>query len=80
VVADDEIVKVGDTEYECFKVVHTLVGTTIGITPGTGVGSTFVEFWPKDCRSIAPLKVENYLNYIGIETRILIDADPMPSF
>lgn len=79
VVADDEVVKVGDTEYECYKVVHTLVGTTIGIVPGAGVGSTFVEYWPKDCRSIAPLKVENYLNYIGIETRIMVDAYPMPS-
>lgn len=79
VVADDEIVKVGDTEYECFKVVHTLVDTTIGIPSGAGVGSTFVEFWPKDSRSIVSLKVEDYLHYVGVETRILIDADPMPS-
>lgn len=78
VVADDEIVKVGDTEYECFKVVHTLVDTTIGITPGAGVGSTFVEFWPKDERSIVALKVVDSLHYMGVETRILIDADPIP--
>ena len=79
VVADDEIVKVGNTEYECFKVVHTLIDTTIGITPGAGVGSTFVEYWPKDGKSIVALKAEDSLHFVGVETRILIDADPMPS-
>ena len=80
VVADDEIVEIGNQEYECFKVVHTLVGTTLDTTPGDGLGSTFVEYWPKNCRSIAPLKAEDNMHYIGKETRILIYADPMPSF
>lgn len=79
VVADDEIVKAGDTEYECFKVVHTLVGTTLDTAPGAGVGSRIVEYWPKNCRSLAPLKAEDNMHYIGVETRILVDADPMPS-
>ena len=79
VVADDEIVKVGNTEYECIKVVHTLVDTTIGISSGGGVGSTFVEYWPKNCISLAPLKTEDNMHYIGVETRILVEADPMPS-
>jgi hypothetical protein len=65
-------------EYECCKVVHTLVETTLDTTPGAGVGSTIVEYWPNNCRSISPLKVENYLSYIGNETQIIIDADPMP--
>jgi hypothetical protein len=78
VVADDVVVSVGDVEYECFKVVHTLVGTTLGTPSGAGVGSTFVEYWPKDCRSIAPIKVQDYSSYIGIETWVMVDADPMP--
>jgi hypothetical protein len=78
VVADDEIIYVGDVEFECFKVVHTLVETTSRVPAGAGVGSTLVEHWPRDGRSIAPLKVETTVDFVGMETRILVDADPMP--
>lgn len=78
VVADDDIVIVGDKEYECFKVVHRLVGTTLRTPSGDGVGSTFEEFWPKEGVWIAPLKVVDFVHYVGIETRTMVDADPMP--
>ena len=78
VVADDEIVYVGDVEIECFKVVHTLVETTSRVPAGAGVGSTQVEYWPRDGRSIAPLKVETTVDFVGVEIRIAVDADPMP--
>jgi hypothetical protein len=79
VVADDVCVSIGDAEYECFKVVHTLVGSTLSTHSGAGIGSTFVEYWPKDCRAFAPIKMENYVSYIGTETWTLVDADPMCS-
>ena len=78
VVADDAVVVAADVNYECFKVVHTLVDTENSTPGGGGVGSTRVEYWANNGRSIAPLKIESTVTYIGIESFIMIDSDPPP--
>jgi hypothetical protein len=79
VVADDEIVHMGDVQYECFKVVHTLVETSHSASPGAGVGATSIEYWPKDDMSFAPIQYESTIDFMGVETRLMIDADPQPA-
>ncbi|MFC1963287.1 hypothetical protein ACFLVL_01540 [Chloroflexota bacterium] len=76
VVKDDAIVKIGDAEYQCFKVVHTLTDTTNGTPPGDGIGGTLIEYWHKDGKPIAPVKIENSFSYKGTETRIAIGNVP----
>lgn len=78
VVADDAVVVAADVEYECFKVVHTLIETESSIPGGGGIGSTRTEYWANTGLSIAPIKVENTITYIGTETWIMVDADPQP--
>lgn len=78
VVDDDAVVVAGGVEYECFKVVHTLTDTTIGISGGGGIGSTRIEYWVNTGLSIAPIKIENTQTYIGLETWLMVDADPAP--
>ena len=78
VVADDEVVVVGDTEYRCFKVVHTLIDTNISVTSGGGLGSTSIEYWANSGRSVAPLKIEERVQYKGIETWTLVESDITP--
>ena len=75
VVADDAVVVAAGEEYECFKVVHTLVATESKKPGGGGVGSTRVEYWANTGKSIAPLKVENTMSYMGNESRIMVDMD-----
>jgi hypothetical protein len=75
VVADDAVVVAADVEYECFKVVHTLVDTEAKKPGGGGVGSTRVEYWANTGKSIAPLKVESTVSYMGTESRIMVDMD-----
>jgi hypothetical protein len=72
VVADDAIVEMGGVQYQCFKVVHTLIATTNKTPPGGGVGSTVIEYWYKDGKSIGPVKVEDSLDFRGTETQTLI--------
>jgi len=75
VVADDAVVVAAGVEYECFKVVHTLVDTEQSTPGGAGIGSTRIEYWAKTGKSIAPLKVENAISYMGTESRIMVDID-----
>ena len=76
VVADDALVDIGDVQYQCFKVVHTLVDTTTSISPGGGVGSTIIEYWVTTSKSIGPVKVEDSVNFIGKETQIATGEVP----
>jgi hypothetical protein len=78
VVADDTVVVVDGVEYECFKVVHTLADTENSTPGGGGIGSTRIEYWANNGRSIAPLKIVNTISYIGTETMVMVDADPPP--
>ena len=78
VVADDEVVVAADVEYRCFKVVHTLVDTENSTPGGGGVGSTRVEYWANNGRSIAPIKIESTVTYVGTESLIMVDSDPPP--
>ncbi len=75
VVADDAVVVAAGVEYECFKVVHTLVDAGQSKPGGAGEGSTRVEYWANTGKSIAPLKVENNMTYMGTESRIMVDID-----
>ena len=75
VVADDAVVVAADVEYECFKVVNTMVATTNKKPGGGGVDSTRVEYWANTGKSIAPLKSENTSSYMGTESRIMVDMD-----
>ena len=80
VVADDATVELGGVEYQCFKVVHTLIATTNGTPPGGGVGATLIEYWYKDGKSIGPVKVEDSFSYRGTETQIMMGAPPLLPF
>ncbi|MFA4835606.1 MAG: hypothetical protein WC749_06025 [Dehalococcoidia bacterium] len=77
VVADNATVKIGNVEYRCFKVVHTLIDTTNGTPSGGGVGTAITEYWYRDGKSIGPIKIEDSYNYKGTETQIMIDAPPL---
>lgn len=76
VVTDDAIVELRGVEYQCFKVVHTLIATTNGKPPGSGVGATLIEYWYKDDKSIGPVKIEDSFDFRGTETRIMMGAPP----
>ncbi len=76
VVADDAIVEIDGTAYQCYKVVHTLTQTTNGTPPGGGVGSTYVEYWCKDYMSIGPIKIIDTVNFRGTETQIMMGTPP----
>jgi len=75
VVADDVVVVAADVEYECFEVVHTLVNTEQSTPGGGGIGSTRVEYWANNGKSIAPIKVDNTISYMGTESLIMVDMD-----
>jgi hypothetical protein len=77
VVADDAIVEVKGIAYQCYKVVHTLTDTTNHTSPGDGIGTTYVEYWYKNYRSIGPVKIEDSVNFKGTETQIMMDAPPL---
>ena len=77
VVADNEIINLNGIEYECFKVVHTLVATTNDTPPGKGIGSTYVEYWAKSSEFFAPIKYENSVDYRGTESWIMTEIQPL---
>ena len=76
VVADDAIVEIKGTAYQCYKVVHTLIDTTNHTSPGDGIGATYIEYWYKNYKSIGPVKIEDSVNFKGTETQIMMDAPP----
>ena len=75
VVADDAVVVAAGVEYECFEVVYTLIATEQSTPGGAGVGSTRTEYWPNSGKSIAPIKIEGAISYMGIESRIMVDME-----
>jgi hypothetical protein len=80
VVSDDATIEIGGVAYQCFKLIHTLTASTTNTLPGGGIGSTIIEYWNKNNKSIGPLKVENSVSYRGTETRIMISAPPLLPF
>ena len=76
VVADDAIVEIQGTAYQCYKVVHTLTDTTNHTPPGSGIGSTYIEYWYKNYKSIGPVKIENSVDFKGTETQIMMGNPP----
>jgi hypothetical protein len=76
VVADNAIVEVHGVDYQCFKVVHTLIASTNGTPPGGGVGSTYIEYWYKGGKSVGPVEIDDSFSYRGTETQIMMTAPP----
>jgi len=77
VVADDAIVEIKGTAYQCYKVVHTLTDTTNHTSPGGGIGFNYIEYWAKIGKAIGPVKIEDSVNFKGTETQIMMNAPPL---
>jgi len=67
VVSDNVLVQVGDTEYQCFEVVHTLIATTTSHPSGSGIGGTIIEYWYTGGKMIQPIKQVDSLHFKGTE-------------
>jgi hypothetical protein len=80
VVSDNAVVQVGGSQYQCFKVVHTLVATTNERPSGSGVGGTITEYWYTGGKSIGPIKIENALSFKGTEIQTFTGDGPLPLF
>jgi len=79
VVSDSDIVTVGGVDYICYRVEHTLTATTASNPPGGGVGSKIIEYWPVRATAfVAPIKVIDNVDFVGVETRTMTDANPLP--
>jgi len=78
VTADDVTLNLGGKDHTCFMVVHTLVETGNNHSPGAGEGAITIEYWPRDGFFIAPIKTESTVDYRGVETWTMLDADPAP--
>ena len=76
VVDDSVTIEIGGKAYSCFEVVHTLVDTTNSRPSGGGVGAETIEYWYKDSKWIAPIKIEDSISYKGTETSIMTGRMP----
>jgi hypothetical protein len=72
VVSDNASVQVGDRQFECFEVVHTLVDTTNPNPSGSGIGGTITEYWYSEGKMICPVKRVDSLSFKGTEIQIMI--------
>jgi hypothetical protein len=80
VVSDNAMVQVGDKQYRCFEVVHTLTDTTNPHPAGTGIGGTIVEYWYGGGKTIGPIKQVDSINYKGIEIQTITGDVPLSVF
>jgi flagellar basal body-associated protein FliL len=80
VVSDNAMVQVGDKQYQCFEVVHTLTDTTNPHPAGTGIGGTIVEYWYGGGKTIGPIKQVDSINYKGIEIQTITGDVPLSVF
>jgi hypothetical protein len=80
VVSDNAMVQVGDKQYQCFEVVHTLTNTTNPHPAGTGIGGTIVEYWYGGGKTIGPIKQVDSINYKGIEIQTITGDVPLSVF
>ncbi len=77
VVSDNASLQVGDSQYECFEVVHKLVATTNPHPSGSGIGGTITEYWYSGGKMICPIKRVDSLSFKGTEIQIMIgDVSP----
>jgi hypothetical protein len=80
IVSDNASVQIGDKQYECFEVVHTLVDTTNPHPSGTGIGGIITEYWYSGGKTISPIKRVDSLSFIGTEIQTTIGDVPLPLF
>jgi hypothetical protein len=80
VVSDNASVQVGDSKYECFEVVHTLIDTTNPYPSGTGIGGTITEYWYNGGKMIGPVKRVDSLSFVGTEIQTIMGDAPLPLF
>jgi hypothetical protein len=80
VVSDNALVQVGDTEYQCFEVVHTLIATTNPHPSGNGIGGTITECWYTGGKTIGPIKQVDSLDFKGTEIQTITGDVPLPLF
>jgi hypothetical protein len=80
VVSDNALVQVGDTQYQCFEVVHTLIATTTSHSSGSGIGGTIIEYWYTGGKTIDPIKQVDSLHFKGTEIQTITGDVPLPLF
>jgi hypothetical protein len=80
VVSDNAMVQVGDKQYQCFEIVHTLIDTTNPRPGGAGIGGTITEYWYSGGKTIGPIKQVDSLNYKGIEIETITGDVPLSVF
>ncbi len=80
VVSDNAMVQVGDKQYQCFEVVHTLIDTTNPHSSGAGIGGTITQYWYIGEKTIGPVKEVDSLNYMGIEIETMTGEVPVSLF
>ena len=80
VVSDNAMVQVGDKQYQCFEVVHTLTDTTNPHSSGAGIGGTIIEYWYSGGKTIGPIKQVDSLNYMGTEIQTVTGDVPLSVF
>jgi hypothetical protein len=80
VVSDNALVQVGDTQYQCFEVVHTLIATTNPHPSGSGIGGTITEYWHTGGKTIGPIKQVDSLDFKGTEIQTITGDVPLPLF
>jgi hypothetical protein len=72
VVSDNASVQIGDKQYECFEVVHTLVATTNQYPSGSGIGGTITDYWYSGGKMICPIKRVDSLSFKGTEIQTIV--------
>ena len=77
VVSDNAMVQVGDKQYQCFEVVHTLTDTTNPHPSGTGIGGTIVEYWYSGGKTMGPIKQVDSFNFRGVEIQTMTADVPL---
>ena len=80
VVSDNALVPVGDRQYRCFEVVHTLIATTNQHSSGSGIGGTLIEYWDSERKMIGPIKVVNSVTFEGTEIQTVTGDVPLSVF
>jgi hypothetical protein len=80
VVSDNALVQVGDMQYQCFEVVHTLTATTTSHPSGGGIGATIIEYWYSGGKMIDPIKQVDSLHFEGTEIQTITEDVPLPLF
>jgi hypothetical protein len=71
VVSDNASVQIGDKQYECFEVVHTLVASTNSYPSGSSIGGTITEYWYTEGKMIYPIRRVDSLSFKGTEIQTM---------